>query len=121
MKINPVNEMAVTYREIKPTERKELEINVQKAGAPSPAQEALKAKADEKRIIDDGRETIGVSNDGDTAKASREGLENVSEGIVLKKSTDKAVASEPGNKAAAGDDRDEAKEASKNVGSLLGS
>ena len=88
MKINPINDMTTAYREMKPVETREIEINVQKPGAPSPAQEALKTKADEKRITDDGRETIGVSNDGDIAKASREGLENVSEGIVLKKSTE---------------------------------
>ena len=93
MKVGTINEMTPAYRELKPIDTKELELNVQKAGAVSPAKEALKTQT-EKKIIDDGRETIGVSNDGDIARASKEALENASEGIVLKKSPEKAVTTE---------------------------
>ena len=132
MKINPINEMSASYREIRPVETKDLEINVQKTGVPSPVQEAQK-KADEKKLIDDGRETIGISNDGDTARASREGLENINEGIVLKKTAENIPLSavqtgkeQSGNPSdiRTGDEQnriesDEAGKAAKNVGSLL--
>lgn len=132
MKINPINDMSTAYREIRPVENREAEINVQKAGVQSPAQEAQK-KADEKKLIDDGRETIGVSNDGDTARASREGLENVNEGIVLKKTADKVpatavqagkeqTANPSGIKTDEARDRieaDDTEKTSENVGSLL--
>ena len=129
MKVGAINEMTAAYRELKPIDSKELELNAQKAGAVSPAQEALKTQTD-KKIIDDGRETIGVSNDGDIARASREGLENISEGIVLKKSPDKAVtpeqqaaaannpASGAADEAQKGEDEDAAG-SSGNVGSLI--
>ena len=132
MKINPINEMSTTYMEIRPVENKELEINVQKTGVPSPVQEAQK-KSDEKKLIDDGREMIGVSNDGDTARASREGLENANEGIVLKKTADKvpapavqAVKEQTANPSGIKTDAsqnevedDDTGKAAKNVGSLL--
>ncbi|MCR5507513.1 MAG: hypothetical protein K6F34_02380 [Lachnospiraceae bacterium] len=90
MRVDPVNEMTVpAYREIKPVDNRELERSVEKvgSGAQAPAiKEPYKPEpAQNKPEVDEGRETIGVSNDGDIAKASREGLENVNEGMVLKK------------------------------------
>ena len=89
MKINPISEMTVpVYREIKPVDNKELEKAVEKVdlGQKPEIKEPYKPDTAEKKPgIDDGRETIGISNDGDIAKASKAGLENMNEGLVLKK------------------------------------
>ncbi|MCR5356955.1 MAG: hypothetical protein K6E63_06070 [Lachnospiraceae bacterium] len=101
MKINPINEMTVpVYREIKPVDNKELEKAVEKVGAAGQPEikEPYKPDLNEKKPeVDDGRETIGVSNDGDIAKASKAGLENMNEGLVLRKTPEpeKTFAPEP--------------------------
>ena len=87
MKISPINEMMPAYRDIKPVDNRETEIKIEKAGAGAEprVQEPAKDQPAEKPKINDGRETIGVSKDGDVAKASREAINNINEGLVMKK------------------------------------
>jgi hypothetical protein len=86
MKISPINEMMPAYRDIKPVDNREIEIKIEKAGAAEPkVQEFAKDQPAEKQKINDGRETIGVSKDGDVAKASKEALNNINEGLVMRK------------------------------------
>lgn len=87
MKISPINEMMPAYRDIKPVDNREIEIKIEKAGAGTEpkVQEPTKDQPAEKPKINDGRETIGVSKDGDVAKASKEAMENINEGLVMRK------------------------------------
>jgi hypothetical protein len=94
MKIGPINEMMPSYRDIRQVENKEVELNIQKAGA-GQVPEIKENEPAVKPVINDGRETIGVSTDGDVARASREGLTNVNEGLVLRKSPEPAERTEP--------------------------
>ncbi|MCR5001386.1 MAG: hypothetical protein K6A71_06290, partial [Lachnospiraceae bacterium] len=77
MKISPINEMMPAYRDIKPVDNREIEIKIEKAGAGAEPklQESAGEKPSVKPEINDGRETIGVSRDGDQARASREAME----------------------------------------------
>ena len=98
MKVGAINEMTQAYREYSPVDNRELERNIEKIGTPQVPEikEPVKPEQDDKTKpeINDGRETIGISKDGDVAKASRTGLENVSEGIVIKKSPESAQKTE---------------------------
>lgn len=49
-------------------------------------------KEENTELLKEDASLIGTSEDGDTAKASKKGLENVSEGIVINKSAEKAGA-----------------------------
>lgn len=98
MKVGAINEMTPAYREINPVDNKNIERTSEKIGAlqVSEAKEPVKPEQVEKKPeINDGRETIGVSRDGDIAKASKEGLENISEGLVLRKTPEAANRVEP--------------------------
>ena len=99
MKISPINEMMPAYRDIKPVDNRETEIKIEKTGAgiEPKVQEPAKDQPAEKVKINDGRETIGVSKDGDVAKASKEALNNINEGLVMRKPTE--VRAEDTNKA----------------------
>ena len=90
MKISPINEMMPAYRDIKPVDNREIEIKIEKAGAGAEpkASEIPKDQPAAKPEINDGRETIGVSRDGDQARASREAMESISEGLVMRKSAE---------------------------------
>lgn len=87
MKISPINEMMPAYRDIKPVDNREIEIQIEKvgAGAEPKGLEPAKDQPAVKPEINDGRETIGVSRDGDQARASREAMESISEGLVMRK------------------------------------
>ena len=87
MKISPINEMMPAYRDIKPVDNREIEIQIEKvgAGAEPKALDPAKDQPAVKPEINDGRETIGVSKDGDQARASREAMESISEGLVMRK------------------------------------
>lgn len=87
MKISPINEMMPAYRDIKPVDNRETEIKIERAGAAvePKIQEPVKDQPAEKVKINDGRETIGVSKDGDVARASKEAMENINEGLVMRK------------------------------------
>ncbi|MCR4808164.1 MAG: hypothetical protein K5857_10900 [Lachnospiraceae bacterium] len=90
MKISPINEMMPAYREIKPADNRDVEIKIEQVGAGAQPQvrDLPKDQPAEKPPVNDGRETIGVSKDGDVARASKEALENISEGLVMKKPTE---------------------------------
>ncbi len=97
MKINPISEMTIpAYKEIKPVDNKELEKAALKVETQAPAiKEPYKPEPAEKKAdVDDGRETIAISNDGDVAKASKAALENISEGLVFKKTPEPEKAAE---------------------------
>lgn len=89
MKVGAINEMAPAYRELNPVDDRNIVKTAEKAGAvnvseikePVKPEQVKKAEPE----INDGRETIGISRDGDVARASREAIENMNEGIVLKK------------------------------------
>ncbi len=90
MKVNPMEDMTQAYRDLSPVSNRNLEKNIEKVSTvqvnepkENPAQ-----KAKEAAEINDGREVIGVSRDGDIAKASRDSIESFNEGIVLKKTQD---------------------------------
>ena len=98
MKINAINEMTVpVYRELNPVDNRNLEKNAEKVqGTQAPeVKEPFKQPQAEKPEINDGRETIGISRDGDIAKASKAGLENMNEGLVLKKTPEPIRRNEP--------------------------
>lgn len=99
MKISPINEMMPAYRDIKPVDNREIEIKIEKAGAGAEprVQDPAKDQPAGKPGINDGRETIGVSRDGDVAKASKEAIENINEGLVMRKPAD--IRPEDNNKA----------------------
>ncbi len=87
MKISPINEMMPAYREIKPVDNREIEIQIEKvgAGAEPKVQDLPMEQPAQRPEINDGRETIGISKDGDQARASREAMESISEGLVMRK------------------------------------
>ena len=118
MKISPINEMMPAYRDIKPVDNREIEIKIEKAGAGADPklQESAGEKPPVKPEINDGRETIGVSRDGDQARASREAMESISEGLVMKKPVE--VRPEDAEKAAEADNASKAD--SGKVSSLIG-
>ena len=118
MKISPINEMMPAYRDIKPVDNREIEIKIEKAGAGADPklQESAGEKPSVKPEINDGRETIGVSRDGDQARASREAMESISEGLVMKKPVE--VRPEDAEKAAEADNASKAD--SGKVSSLIG-
>lgn len=126
MKVGAINEMAPAYRELNPVDNRNVERTSEKIGAlqANEIKEPVKPEQSEpvKPEINDGRETIGISRDGDVARASREGLENVNEGIVLKKTPEQSQ-----RVATAQDDRNEMrndvnaeKEAATGTKSLIG-
>ncbi|MCR5001008.1 MAG: hypothetical protein K6A71_04345, partial [Lachnospiraceae bacterium] len=86
------------------------------AGAEPKLQESAGEKPSVKPEINDGRETIGVSRDGDQARASREAMESISEGLVMKKPVE--VRPEDAEKAAEADNASKAD--SGKVSSLIG-
>ena len=118
MKISPINEMMPAYRDIKPVDNREIEIKIEKAGAGADPklQESAGEKPSVKPEINDGRETIGVSRDGDQARASREAMESISEGLVMKKPVE--VRPEDSEKASAADNASKADTGK--VSSLIG-
>lgn len=92
MKVGAINEMTQAYREYNPVDNRELEKNIEKVSTSQIQKTGEQVKPEQpekvKPEINDGRETIGISKDGDIARASKTGLENMSEGIVLKKSSE---------------------------------
>ena len=92
MKVGAINGMEPAYRELNPVDSRNIEKTAEKAAAlqvneikePVKPEQTGKAKPE----VNDGRETIGVSKDGDVARASREAIENMNEGLVLKKSSE---------------------------------
>ena len=108
MKIGPINEMTVpAYRELNPVDNRNLEKTAEKVGAAQVNEIKEPAKPVERPEVNDGRETIGVSKDGDIAKASKAGLENINEGLVLRKTPEAIQRNEPERKAVE-TDRDKA-------------
>ena len=89
MKVGAINEMAPAYRELNPVDNRNIEKTVEKVGSlqVSETKEPVRPEQPEKvkPEVNDGRETIGISKDGDVARASKEAIENMNEGIVLKK------------------------------------
>ncbi len=94
MKVSPMSELIPAYRDIKPVDTRENELNIEKVGAvqiqSAPVAEPRETEPKKDSEIDDGRETIAVSRDGDVAKASREAIENMKEGMVIRKDSDPA-------------------------------
>ncbi|MCR5421742.1 MAG: hypothetical protein K6E98_12155 [Lachnospiraceae bacterium] len=91
MKISPLNEAVSAYKEVKPLDKKDIELNSEKLSGVNEVnittiKEPGKAEALDNKIREEGREIIGISDDGDTARASKESLENIEEGMVFKKS-----------------------------------
>ena len=98
MKVGAINGMEPVYRDLNPVDSRNIEKTAEKAAAlqvnevkePVRPEQTGKAKPE----VNDGRETIGVSKDGDVAKASREAIENMNEGLVLRKSSELTAASD---------------------------
>ena len=78
MKVGAINGMEPAYRELNPVDSRNIERTAEKAAAlqvnevkgPVKPEQTGKAKPE----VNDGRETIGVSKDGDVARASREAI-----------------------------------------------
>lgn len=99
MKVGAVNGMEPAYREMNPVDNRNIEKTTEKIAALQVSEKKETVKPEQagkaKPEINDGRETIAVSKDGDIAKASREAIENMNEGIVLKKGAELTARVEP--------------------------